>query len=186
MELLWAFVCSAVLIQRSCYLQLAIQRSCEKLSLTKDQTKASPVALGVTQNWQLFTIIYHCFAHGWNKFCRKALSAQKSPSSAQGALKPWVYSSECSTASPSPGWCVTQAEENEHLKQPREAVNRLFVLKNIFKVCFELPHALNGDQEEHEKGEREQTNPIFWLTAPLSSTVLFSPPCIGKDRKSVV
>lgn len=56
---------------------------------------------------------------------------------------------------------MTQAEENEHLKQPREAVNRLFVLKNIFKVCFELPCALNGDQEEHEKGEREQTNPIF-------------------------
>lgn len=56
---------------------------------------------------------------------------------------------------------MTQAGQDEHLKQPREAVNCLFVLKNMFKMCFELPCAVNGDQEEQEKGEREQTNPIF-------------------------
>lgn len=39
----------------------AIQRSWEKFNWSKDQMEASPVALGVPQDWQLPTIMYHCF-----------------------------------------------------------------------------------------------------------------------------
>ena len=78
------------------------------------------------------------------------------------ALQSWdIISVQCSADNNRRIWCVTKADENEHLKHPMKAVNCSLVLKNIFKVCFELPSAVNDNCEEYEKAEREQTQSIF-------------------------
>ena len=112
----------------------------------------------------------------------KPLSYTKKLSKCSRYYKGWVIISvQCSADNNRTVWCMTKADENEHLKQSMKAVNCLLVLKNIFKVCFELPSAVSDDCEAYEEVEREQTQSIFWLTALLSSTALFPHLCVRKN-----
>lgn len=81
--------------------------------------------------------------------------------SAHGIIKLRFISVQCSADNSRTIQCMTKADENEHLKHSMKAVNCLPVLKNPFKVCFELPSAVNDDCEEYEKSGEKQTQLIF-------------------------
>lgn len=65
---------------------------------------------------------------------------------------------ECSADNNRTERCMTKADDNEHPKQSMKAVNSSLVLKNIFKVCFDLPSATNDDCEEHKKVRESKHN----------------------------